>query len=73
MSDWQKKGRLTFQETMGAINVKSRQTIYKLLSEGKLTAHNPNGLPGQGGTQILTSSVIAFLKDGTISKDKWNE
>lgn len=54
------KALYRIEEVMEILSVKSPQTIYSLLAEGKLKGHNDK--PGKSGTRITVKSVEEYLK-----------
>lgn len=71
--EWRRKRFLNFKETMEILEYNSKNTIYRLLEEGKLKAFNPNGEGKDNGTRIITISVIELLDKGIIPAEKWLE
>ncbi len=49
----------------------SRRTVYRLLADGKLIAHNDN--PGKQGTKIIASSVEKYIESFKLPKEYFNE
>lgn len=65
-----KKMLLRFDEVMIILDC-SRDTIYRLLREKKLTAHAPDGKPAKNRTKILAASVDRYLQEGVIAANQW--
>lgn len=65
-----KKMLLRFDEVMIILDC-SKDTIYRLLREKKLTAHAPDGRPAKNRTKILAASVEKYLQAGEIPANKW--
>ena len=66
------KQLLRFDEVQTILNC-SKDHIYELLRDKKLTAHNPTGKPGTKATKIITASVEKYLQIGVIPASEWDK
>jgi hypothetical protein len=69
------KKLLRFDEVRTILDC-SDEFIRKLLREGKLQGHSPDGKPGTGGrctTKVTRSSLEKYLQKGVIPASAWNK